>query len=474
VSSDARRADRRRRQAARDRLQEAVVNYQGRPVGTQAARDPALRTLNYDQVFTRDFAVSAFCFLLEGRGGPVRNFLLEAVRLQSTERQFDCFKPGEGLIPASFKIEHDGEGERLVADYGEHAIARVAPVDSGFWWLLILRAYRETTGDQDLVERDDVQAAIRKVLELCLTTHFDMFPTMLVPDGSYMIDRRMGVYGYPIDVESLFFAALRAADCLLTDVPENGTYREAVHNRIEHLAYHIRNYYWLDLEQLNRLYRYGVEEYGAVAVNKFNVYPETVPMWLTEWLPEEGGYFVGNLGPGRLDYRYFAQGNLLAIVAGLATEEQAAAFMTLLRERSDDLIGEMPLKLSFPALEGADWATLTGRDPKNRAWSYHNGGNWPVMLWLLSAACACTGDGDIIERALAAAGPRLERDDWPEYYDGRGGRLVGRQARRLQTWTLAGYLTANRLMEEPDAVGRIGFSRDVVAVACGEEGHLGD
>jgi glycogen debranching enzyme len=466
MTSPTRNKDRERpEQAARERLDEAVVHYQGRPVGTQAARDAQLATLNYDQVFTRDFAVSAFWFLLEGRFDIVRNFLRECIRLQTTERQFDCFKPGAGLIPASFKIGHDddaddddGGGECLIPDFGEHAIARVAPVDSGFWWLLMLRAYREASGDADLVEDAATQGAIRMVLELCLTNQFDMFPTMLVPDGAYTIDRRLGVYGYPIDVQALFYAGLQAAVALLTDSDENRTYRDAAETRLDSLRYHIRTYYWLDLDQLNRIYRYGVEEYGDGAVNQFNVYPETIPTWLMRWLPEHGGFFVGNLGPGRMDYRWFAQGNLLAIVTGLADANHSKALMALLRHHHDDLIGEMPLKLCYPALEGDAWATLTGMDPKNRPWCYHNGGHWPFMLWLLAAACRRSGDTDLAERALASAGPRLHREDWPEYYDGPGGRLVGREARRLQSWTLAGYLTAGRLIDDTDALDRLGFA----------------
>jgi len=42
----------------------------------------------------------------------------------------DCFAPGPGLMPASFKVEHDGQREFIEADFGESAIARVPPVDS--------------------------------------------------------------------------------------------------------------------------------------------------------------------------------------------------------------------------------------------------------------------------------------------------------------------------------------------------------
>jgi hypothetical protein len=64
-------------------LDQAVITYAGKPVGTAAARDAQTSTLNYDQIFTRDFAVSAFAFLLDGRGEIVRHFLTTAVQLQS-------------------------------------------------------------------------------------------------------------------------------------------------------------------------------------------------------------------------------------------------------------------------------------------------------------------------------------------------------------------------------------------------------
>jgi len=229
-------------------LEASVVTYRGSPVGTVAARDAQTDALNYDQIFTRDFAISAFAFLLDGRPEVVRHFLAAAVKLQSHQRQLDCFKPGEGLIPASFKVTDDGAGEQLIADFGEHAIARVAPVDSGFWWLLTLQAYVRVTDDQAFLHETSVQQAIRLVLDLSMTNRFDMFPTMLVPDGAFMIDRRMGVYGYPIDIQAQFFAALCAAAELLDETdPANAPYRTALDERLPHLAYHVRTYYWLDL-----------------------------------------------------------------------------------------------------------------------------------------------------------------------------------------------------------------------------------
>lgn len=48
----------------------------------------------------------------------------------------DCYSPGQGLMPASFKVRSvaidDNKFEEVLdPDFGESAIGRVAPVDSG-------------------------------------------------------------------------------------------------------------------------------------------------------------------------------------------------------------------------------------------------------------------------------------------------------------------------------------------------------
>lgn len=86
---------------------------------------------------------------------------------------------------------------------------------------------------------------------------------------------------------------------------------------------------------------------------------------------------MGNVSPGRMDFRWFLAGNCIAILSSLATSEQATAIMDLIEERWAELIGEMPLKIVYPALEGHYWELVTGCDPKNTPWSYHNGGSWP-------------------------------------------------------------------------------------------------
>ncbi len=451
---------------ARKALEASIIYYRGRPVGTVAALDPEVESLNYDQCFVRDFVPSAIAFLMEGNAEIVRNFLVETLALQSRERQMNCFKPGQGLMPASFKVVLQNDQEHLIADFGEQAIGGVTPVDSCLWWLILLRAYVKATGDIELAHRDQFQRGICLILDLCLIARFDMYPTLLVPDGTFMIDRRMGVYGYPLEIQVLFYAALRAARQLLVPAETRDSYIQVVDNRLGHLLYHVRQYYWLNLKRLNEIYRYKGEEFGEGAMNKFNIYPDSIPDWLTEWLPETGGYLAGNLGPGRMDFRFFALGNMMAIISSLVSEQQSQAIMDLIEQRWHDLVGYTPMKICFPALEGRDWQAITGSDPKNIPWSYHNGGNWPVLVWMLVAAAVKTGRPELGHRILELVDICLYRDQWPEYYDGKHGRLIGKEARKYQTWTIAAFLVAKELIANPDHLALVSFTEDPAMIAC--------
>ncbi len=447
-------------------LEKSIIYIDGKPVGTVAAHDPELDALNYDQCFVRDFVPSALAFLIEGEVEIVRNFLLATLTLQSHDPHMDCFQPGAGLMPASFKVERIDGKELLTGDFGEYAIAKVPPVDSALWWLILLRAYVKATGDLAFAHQREFQQGIKLILDLCLIPRFEMFPTMLVPDGAFMIDRRMGVYGYPLEIQVLFYGALRSAQELL--VLENGgkQYLHNVEQRLATLGYHVREYYWIDLQRLNEIYRYKEEEFGKEVANKFNIYSESIPLWLTEWLPETGGYLAGNLGPGRMDFRFFALGNLMAILVSLASKEESQQIMDLFTHRWHDLIGYMPVKICFPAVEGLEWRIVTGCDPKNIPWSYHNGGNWPVLLWMFAAAAQKTNRPELAQKAIAIAAQRLSVDKWPEYYDSKNGRLIGKEARTLQTWTIAGFLVAQQLMDNLAYLELISFEENAEQIKC--------
>ena len=453
-------------QQANRLLEKSIIHYQQKAVGTVAAADSEREALNYDQCFIRDFIPAALVFLIQGKTDIVYNFLIETVCLQKKKRRLDCYQPPIGLMPASFKVESLEDEQYLHADFGDKAIGRVTPIDSCLWWIILLRAYTKATGDQELAQSDNFQEALAFILEICLGPQFEMTPTLLVPDGACMIDRPMGLSGHPLEIQSLFYLALRAGREMLVRNTEGEILIDKINNRLGSLVYHLQNYYWLDLTKLNQIHRYQSEQFGESVVNKFNIYPESIPYWLTEWMPDQGGYLAGNLGPGKMDFRFFSLGNLVAIMGSLTTERQSSDILNLIEHRWSDLVSKMPIKLCYPAISGLEWRIITGCDPKNTPWSYHNCVSWPVLLWMMMAACQKMGREDLADRAMAIAELRLAQDDWPEYYDGKNGRLIGKSSRKFQTWTIAGWLLAKLLRENPRYLDLVCFEADTEAIAC--------
>lgn len=168
-----------------------------------------------------------------------------------------------------------------------------------------------------------------------------------------------------IFLQALFYSSLRCAREMLNVNDETKNLVAAVNSRLSALSFHIREYYWVDIKKINEIYRYNTEEYSADATNKFNIYPEQIPSWLVDWIPNRGGYFIGNLQPAHMDFRFFTLGNLWAVVSSLGSQEQNEGVMALIEEKWDDLVANMPLKICFPALEQEEWRIITGSDPKN-------------------------------------------------------------------------------------------------------------
>jgi len=437
--------------SARKVLNDSILRYRDQPVGTTAACDPNPVAANYAECFVRDFVPSALVFLMQGETAIVRNFLTTVMQLRGQQPVLEGHGRSPGLMPASFKVTRKNGEEGLEADFGERAIGRVIPVDSAMWWMFLLRAYVATTGDWDFVKGAEVQTCMREILDLYLRERFESAPTLLVPDGSFMIDRRMGVYGYPLEIQALFYGMLLSARQLLSCSGQEMRLLENLDLRIRTLRSYVRRHYWVDRTRLNQIHRFKSEEFGIDATNVLNVYPESIPDWMDGWLDMHAGYLVGNQGPGRVDFRFFTQGNLLAILFDLATPEESKGIMRLFELHWDKLMGEMPVKIVYPAISGQEWLLSTGSDPKNVAWSYHNGGNWPVLIWPFVGAALRTGRTDLAERALQLVSARIEADVWPEYYDGKHGGLIGRRANFYQVWSATGFLVAHEILHNPDS-----------------------
>ncbi|KAI3525449.1 hypothetical protein L1887_04251 [Cichorium endivia] len=85
-------------------------------------------------MFIRDFIPSGIAFSLKGEYDVVRNFILHSLQLQSWEKTMDCHSPGQGLMPANFKVRtippegDDAATEEVLTLISERPQSAVSPL----------------------------------------------------------------------------------------------------------------------------------------------------------------------------------------------------------------------------------------------------------------------------------------------------------------------------------------------------------
>ena len=449
--------------------EKALVKLDGQFVGAKAAiakisqNINSKEDLNYGEVFIRDNIPVMIYLLIDGQYEIVRHFLNTCLELQSTEFQT------RGIFPTSFiEVDH-----HLVADYGQRAIGRICSVDATLWWPILAYLYVQRTGDQDWAIKTEVQIGLQRFLELILHPQFRDAPTLYVPDGAFMIDRPMDVWGNPLEIQVLLYASLMSAASLIKiDLEkENSTqsddFRQFQQHQFDYaiawlkrLKRYLLTHYWVNNKTIQVLRRRPTEQYGESVTNEYNIQTETIPHWLQDWLGSQGGYLIGNIRTGRPDFRFFTLGNCLGAIFDIISPEQQRSLFSLFLRNRHSLFAQMPLRICHPPLESQDWRLITGFDRKNLPWCYHNGGHWPCLLWFFVLAILryqsrygdLSIDGSscfeiLLEESYQVLLERLPQQKWAEYFDGPTGIWIGQQARIYQTWTIAGFLLVHQFLK---------------------------
>ncbi|NJO11961.1 MAG: alkaline invertase, partial [Leptolyngbyaceae cyanobacterium SL_1_1] len=186
-----------------------------------------------------------------------------------------------------------------------------------------------------------------------------------------MIDRPLDVWGSPLEIQVLLYGALRSIAGLLrleaagVDAATDGLIAAAL-SRAQHLRQHLLRHYWITSRTIQSARQQPTEQYGDRVTNEYNVYAQTIPGWLQDWLGDRGGYLIGNVRTGRPDFRFFSLGNCLAALFGILTQPQQASLLQLMVQNQAALVGQMPLRICHPPLSKTEWQIFTGFDPKNR------------------------------------------------------------------------------------------------------------
>lgn len=276
----------------------ALVKFRGKYVGTVAAIPRhAGQDLNYNEIFMRDNVPTMIFLLLDGKSEIVRHFLDTCLELQNQG------VPTVGILPTSF-VEINGE---IKVDYGQRAIGRVCSVDATLWWPILAYIYVKWTGDQEWATSIPVQVGIQKFLNLILHPTFRDAPTIYVPDGAFMIDRPLDVWGTPLEIQVLLYGALKSAAALIAfDLERQGYFEnrsaqyesytqqqvQKLHLSIswlKNLRTYLLKHYWINSNIVQTLRRRPTEQYGDSVINEYNIQTETIPNWLQDWLGDQGG-----------------------------------------------------------------------------------------------------------------------------------------------------------------------------------------
>lgn len=136
-------------------------------------------------------------------------------------------------------------------------------------------------------------------------------------------------------------------------------------------------------------------------------------------------------------------GNVLAILAGLASDTMAHAIVQTVRAARADQ--PWPIRVTLHPLDEDHelWRPYMGRHRQNHPHQYHNGGLWPFVggFWVL-ALCKI-GQREHARRALVQlAEANLHGDGrWTEWFHGDTGAPMGMAG---QTWNAATFLLALR------------------------------
>jgi hypothetical protein len=172
------------------------------------------------------------------------------------------------------------------------------------------------------------------------------------------------------------------------------------------------------------------------------------------WLPEKrclvnDSYYLPYLGFRAVGEWFDSLGNLMAILAGVADAQRAAAILDFISRRKVD---EWPVRSLTPAVQPGDpdWRDYYGT--LNTPHHYHNGGVWPFIGGFYVAALVAAGRCDEAAIALQKLAELNQRGEFNEWHHGETGDPMGVKD---QAWSAGMYLFAYECVRR----GRVEFTR---------------
>ena len=375
------------------------------PVGIKAA------AAYYPQVWARDGVEASFGALLVGR----KEFT-DAARAGLTVLGKHATPLGH--VPNFVPVDEAGAGEVGVSN----------AVDSNAWFVIGHAYALEVTGD-DAFAKGAWEVLSKALLWLRYQDYNDcgLLEVHECSDWADLFPNRFNALCQNV----LYFAALRAAERMASrlklQLPKGLPSSDGVRDRL-------RTLFWLPGDEAERGRR-------IKQLEKWNhewalVYSQMSALW---W---ERDYFIPYvlmriLGSDRFD----TLGNLLAVLFGVASKEQAVKILRYMQTRGVDQ--PLPVRACHPRVEPGDpdWRDYFLNREYCRPGSAHNGGIWPFLGGFYVAALAHAGMQEAAGEALECLAAANAQDDWAfnELLHADTGLPIGA---RDQAWSCGMYIYA--------------------------------
>jgi glycogen debranching enzyme len=293
-----------------------------------------------------------------------------------------------------------------------------AYADAGLWWII---------GSSLLAPDPETVRVILKWYECQDVDHSGLIQMQESADWQDLFcTRGKGLY-----LNCLYVIALRAAARLV----QSSDPRES--KRYLHRAV-------LVVEQINQWFWYrGDGDMLRHTSHTFSTESkrEQDSLGRNRWIPEkrylrDEHYYLPYLGFRAVGEWFDSLGNLLAILSGIANQQQSQMILDLIARHSLDT---WPLRSLTPAVRKGDpdWRDYYGM--LNLPYHYHNGGVWPFIGGFYVAALVMSGRYDQAAAALQSLANLNQNGGFNEWHHGETGVAMGV---RDQAWSAGMFLFA--------------------------------
>ena len=290
-----------------------------------------------------------------------------------------------------------------------------AYADGGLWWIVgstLLapdpETIREVLGWYECQDVD--QSGLLSMQESC--DWQDLFCT-----------RGKGLY-----LNCLYVLALRSAAELF-----GGEEGERLRRRAASVADQVNHFFWYAGD--GDMLRHISHTFSSEGASRYDSLGR--PRWIPEkrYLTKER-YYLPYLGFRSAGEWFDSFGNLLAILAGVADEQQTNIILDFISRHS---LEAHPLRSLTPVVRPGDpdWRDYYGA--LNAPYHYHNGGVWPFLGGFYIAALVKAGRSEAASTSLFRLAQLNQLGQFNEWHHGESGEPMGVQD---QAWSAGMYLFA--------------------------------